>query len=284
MKYLKSFILSLFIIIFSVNFISCSSLSNKNKVKKLQFDDSYTLDLSNTEIIWEADTSLFGKEMKIYKKANDKDDIIKYYRNNFRDGNNNKVSIYKKTDNIIELRLKIDNSTEYQNLPDTRMIETTMKHITNMVKDTSRFKLRSVVKQNTKYNKTNTFSYSQTIDGYDTFGSTIFFSFLDDDWLKITISYSDLGESFSVKTISLDKVEELISLGDFNFDIDDKVESAVRKIVVEEADIIYFDRVDKKNQKHIQPCYRLKGELYTNSRSLKFTIYIRAIPEEYTYN
>jgi len=93
----------------------------------------------------------------------------------------------------------------------------------------------------------------------------------------------NLGESFSVKTVPFDKVKKLIDHGDYCIYIKNGLTTAVKELIVEKVDITYLDRVDSATEKHIQPCYRLTGSLITDNLVSEFTIFIRAVPDEYTY-
>jgi hypothetical protein len=270
------------------------------KIKRIQFDEVLApVDCSNAEIIWKVDTSLFGKELKIYKKdSHTKDDVIKnlltHY--NFNSGKNlfvgntikqGDLTLSRKSTNRIELTLKPSTEIVYLSIKETQMQEIALKELAKIVSDPSQFKLMrtSEITQGDENNiEMKSLIYYKMIDGYETIGnSSIHFQFRGDGLSKIIISYSDLGESFSVKTVPFDKVKKLIDHGDYCIYIKNELTTAVKELIVEKVDITYLDRVDSATEKHIQPCYRLTGSLITDNLVSEFTIFIRAVPDEYTY-
>lgn len=254
--------------------------------------------LEEAEMVFNVKDNVFGKTLAIYKKTDDKKEVLNKVKDRlgFKDGTENSNGGIKqyKNDSGGFLMVYETGSFEYTLMNPGRGITISEEQMEEMAKQKLEefgISLEGFVVIGTYDAKSNGKIYSQTlcyerkVDGYDIVGSSeITVGFADDEIYSFGLLYSGREKAFCIECKGKDYVKENFIKDTLDINIkNDAVRSLkIKQIEVTGAEIVYLDVHYDQEQPHIQPLYRFSGKLIAeDGTESDFESLMSAVPDQY---
>lgn len=297
-------LISLFLV-FSVLLCSCGNGAEEISLVKPKLDQSLGVvpSLEDAEVIFNVKDDVFGKTLTIYKKVNDKKDLLEKVKKQL--GFENEIGIsyggsYKQFENEEKVILKVYDTGSFMidfkkpgsgiTISEEQMEEMAEQKLAEFNISLEGFERSGKQEMIDEYGEYKTLErvvlyYKKKVDGYGIVGSSkITVGFAEDEIYSVGMIYSGREKAFDIEAksreyVEANFVEDMLDINVIDYTV---IGSGIKQIEVTGAEIVYLDVHYDQEQPHIQPLYRFSGKLIAeDGTESDFESLMSAVPDEY---